>query len=209
MQEGSITIPKVAGAGIALDWDSPTYGWRDIIGRVQPKTSGAGTPTRATYIGGQVGQYAFIANDLYDMEFHLPHDYAIGTDIYFHVHWSHNGTSISGTAAFEVYYSYAKGHNQAAFSAEKTLSLSYPTVDIATTPRYQHRIEEVIMSGPSATATLMDRDDIEVDALILATVKLTSLPTIGGGGKLFIHTCDVHYQTTNIGTKQKSPDFYV
>lgn len=34
------------------------------------------------------------------------------------------------------------------------------------------------------------------------------LDPIGGGGKLLIHTCDIHYQSTNIGTKNKVPDFW-
>jgi hypothetical protein len=49
----------------------------------------------------------------------------------------------------------------------------------------------------------MDRDDIEVDGLLRVTLKLTTLPTLGGGGKLFIHTCDIHYQSNNSATKQK------
>jgi hypothetical protein len=64
------------------------------------------------------------------------------------------------------------------------------------------------MTDETASATLTDRDEIEVDGLILCTVKLTSLPTIGGGGKLFIHTCDIHYQSTNMATKGKAPEFY-
>lgn len=205
---GNLVRSKTKGMGDMLDMGAPTFGWRDIIGKVAPKATGAGSPTRAVYSGGQGGQYAFIANDLYDCEFHIPHDYVPGTDVYFHIHWSHNGTSISGSAVFDVFYQYAKGHNQGTFGAEKNLTITYPTVNIATTPQYQHRIDEVIMSGPSATATLMDRDDIEVDGLVLATVRLTTLPTIGGGGKLFIHTCDIHYQSTNIGTKNKVPDFW-
>jgi len=205
---GSIELTKSAGTGIKVGPYPSTYCWRDIIGKVIPKATGAGSPTRAVYMGGQLGQYAFVANDAYDMEFHIPHDYVPGTDIYIHVHWSHNGTSISGNAVFDFYHSYAKGHNQANFSAEKNLTITYATTDITTTPQYRHRIDEVIMSGASATATLMDRDDIEPDGLILMTVKLTTLPTIGGGGKLFIHTADIHYQSTNFGTKQRAPDFY-
>lgn len=184
-----------------------TLGWRDIIGNVHPKATGAGSPARAVYRGGTVGQYAWVANDVCDFEFHIPHDYVPGTDIYWHVHWSHNGTSISGNAVFDVYYTYSKGHNQANFPAEKNLTITYNTTDISTTPQYRHRIDEVIMSGASATATLMDRDDIEPDGLIIATMKLTTLPTIGSGS-LFVHTCDIHYQSTNHATPNKSPDFY-
>lgn len=109
--EGGIVLPKTSGVGIKVDPDNETYGWRDIIGNVEPKATGAGSPTRAVYIGGSTGQYAFIANDVCDFQFHIPHDYVPGTDVYFHVHWSHNGTAISGSAVFDIFYTYAKGHN--------------------------------------------------------------------------------------------------
>lgn len=203
------TNSKAAGTGIKVDIDSPTFGWRDIIGDTQPKATGAGTPSRAVYSGGVIGEYAFIANDICDYGFHIPHDYVLGTDIYLHVHWSHNGTSISGNVVFDLYHQYAKGHNQENFTAEKVVSVTYATVDIATTPRYRHRIDEVIVSGSSATATLMDRNLLEPDGWLPVTLKLNTLPTIGGGGKLFVHNLDVHYQSSNIGTKQKEPEFYV
>ena len=206
--DDQVILPKSSGFGIQVDHEFPTFGWRDIIGNVAPKASGAGSPARAVYSGGTVGQFAFAANDVCDFEFHIPHDYVAGTDLYWHVHWSHNGTSISGDAVFTVYYTYAKGHDQAAFPAEKTLTITHATTDIATTPQYQHRIDEVVMTAASATASLTDRDDIEPDGLVLATLKLTTLPTIGGGGKLFVHTCDLHYQSTNLGTKQKAPGFW-
>jgi hypothetical protein len=208
--EGGIIIPKTSGVGIKIDPQAATFGWRDIIGNVEPKSTGVGSPARAVYRGGQLGQYAFVVNDVCDFQFHLPHDYVPGTDLYFHVHWSHNdAVSITGNAVFEIYYSYAKGHNQAIFPAEKVLTITYATVNLTTTPQYQHRIDEVIMSGPSATATLMDRDDIEVDGLILATLKMATVPTFGGTGKVFVHTCDIHYQSSNMATKQRAPDFYV
>ncbi len=43
----------------------------------------------------------------------------------------------------------------------------------------------------------------------MANLKLTTLPTICGGGKLFIHTCDIHYQSTNLGTVNGAPNYYV
>jgi len=207
LPDGSLVMESAAGVGIKVDVIDPVYGWRDIIGKVAPKASGAGSPKREIYNGGLGGQYAFAAGDVFDMEFHIPHDYVPGTDIYIHVHWSHNGTAISGNVVFDFYHEYAKGHNQADFPAEKQISMTYATTNIATTPRYRHRIDELIMSGPAATATLMDRNDIEVDGLILMTCKLTILPAITGG-KLFIHTADVHYQSTSIGTKGKSPPFF-
>jgi hypothetical protein len=200
---------KAAGEGIMVDVNAPTFGWRDIMGRVAPKTSGAGAPTRAAYAGANVAQYSFAASDLCDFEFHIPHDYVPGTDIYFHVHWSHTGTTTTGSAVFDIYHTFAKGHNQANFPAEKNITITHVTTDIATTPRYRHRVDEVIISGAAATATLMDNSVIEPDALLLVTLKMTTLPTLGGAGKVFIHTCDLHYQSTNMATKQRAPDFYV
>lgn len=212
LREANIVLPKESGFGIQIDAEegSNTWAWRDIIGRVQPKATGAGSPARAVYIGGQLGQYAFIANDLYDMEFHIPHDIVPGTDLYFHVHWSHNDpVSIIGNAVFSIYYTYSKGHNQDVFAPEKTQDITWATTSLLVTPQYKHRIDEVAITGQNASATLMDRDTIEVDGIILATLKLNTLPTFGGAGKLFVHTCDIHYQSTNVGTKQKAPDFYV
>lgn len=45
-----------------------------------------------------------------------------------------------------------------------------------------------------------------VDGLLLGYSKLVTLPTIPGGN-LFIHTVDIHYQSTGRATKNKSPNF--
>lgn len=204
----NLIVPKTSGVGIQVDTATPTFGWRDIIGDINPKSSGVGAPTRTTYNGGTLSGMAFIANDVTELVYHIPHDYVPGTDLYFHVHWSHNGTTITGNAVFDLFYSYSKGHNQADFPAEKDLTITYATVDIATTPRYRHRVDEVAMTAANATATLTANSLIEVDGLVICTLKLTTLPTIGGGGKLFVHTCDVHYQSSNMATKGKAPNFY-
>ena len=205
--EDNLVLPKTAGTGIQLDTDSPAFGWRDIIGRVSPKATGAGAPSRKAYAGANVGQYAFVANDVIDMEFHIPHDWVPGSDIFFHVHWSHNGTAISGNVVFTIYHTIAAGFDQAAFAAEKTQTITYNTTNIATTPQYRHRVDEVAISGSTATSAIFANSDIEVDGLWLVTLKVTTLPSITGGD-LFIHTCDLHYQSNNMATINKAPSFY-
>ena len=206
--EDNLILPKVSGAGIKVDPAAPTFGWRDIIGNVQPKASGAGSPTRAAYAGANLADYSFVANDVVDFVYHIPHDYVPMTDIYWHVHWSHTGTTVSGNVVFNAYYSCAKRDTGEVFPAEKNLTITYATTDVATTPRYSHRVDEVQMSSAVATATQIANADIEVDGLILLTLKLTTLPTIGGGGKLFVHTCDIHYQSNDAATKNRAPNFY-
>lgn len=202
-----IVLPGDSGDGVLFNQTNPSYGWHDIIGPVVPKATGAGSPTRRAYAGGNVYDWSFAANDVCDFGFHIPHDYQPGTDLYIHVHWSHNGTDISGNAQFTFYHQYAKGHNQANFSAEKNVVATYATTNITTTPQYRHRIDEIQLSTSGGSATLLDTDTIEVDGYIIGQLKLTSLPTITGG-YLFIHTADIHYQTTNVGTLNRAPDFY-
>ena len=205
---GDMVVPKTSGVGIRVDPAVPTFGWRDLTCAIDPKGTGLGTPTRTIYRGTIYG-YAFGVGDLADFDgFHIPHDYVPGSNIYVHVHWSHNGTAIVGTAAFGVTMAYAKGHNQANFPAEVTQTITVATPDIATVPQYRHRVDEVQASQAGGSATLHNTTDIEVDGLMIGYIKLITLPTITGGD-LFIHTVDIHYQSTNMATKQKSPSFYV
>lgn len=205
-----LVVPKAAGSGVKVDPTAPTYPWHDQLGTIRPKTSGANTPVAATFRGGQYQAYAFSAGDLVDFEFHVPHDWVLGTDMYLHLHWSHNGTAISGSLVLDWYITTAKGHNQADFGAEVNKTQTVSTPDIATIPRYRHRIDEFQLSASAPGAGQIDTDDIEVDGLILVRLVTTTIPTITGGSvnKPFIFLADLHYQSTGTGTKQKAPDFY-
>ena len=203
----SLILPKTTNTGIKIEDAAPTWGWRDIIGEVNPKASGAGAPTLAAFRGGNVSSFKFVLNDVCDFVFHMPHDYVPGSDLFFHLHWAHNGTAITGDAVFTNYAMYAKGHNQAAFPAEVTNTITYATVNIATTPRYQHRVDEIALSTAGGSGSLLNTTNLEVDGLILIRTKLTTLPTITAGD-LFVFTGDLHYQSTNMATKGKAPSFY-
>ena len=201
------TMLKTAGYGIKVDPVSPAFPWRDLIGDVTAKAIGAGSPARALY-NGNIYAMKFILNDQAEFVFHMPHDYVPGTDIFIHVHWSHTGTAISGNAVFTHYTTYSKGHNQANFPAEITNTISIATPNVATIPQYRHRIDEIQLTTPGGSASLLNTSNLEVDGLILVSIKVTTLPTITSGS-LFVHTIDLHYQSSSIGTKGKAPDFYV
>lgn len=189
-------------------WDTAV--WKDMLGRLNARNTGATAPSFTAFRGGAVDQYAFSANDEIQIEFHIPHDYKPGSDLYLHVHWAHNGTAISGNMVWTYYATYAKGHNQANFPAEVTGTLTYATTNIATTPQYRHRIDEVKLSAASPSGSQLDSDDIEVDGLILLNITATTIPTITGGtpNEPFLLMADLHYQASYIGTKNKAPDFY-
>ena len=205
-----LVLNKATNMGIKVDTAAPTYPWADIIGNVVVDAAGAGAPTLAAFIGGAVRRWAFSAGDMADCEFHIPHDYAPGTDLYVHVHWAHNGTAISGNFIGTFTYTYAKGHNQANFSTEKVVSCTYATVNIGTTPRYRHRIEEVQLSSAGGSASLLDSTLVEADGVIGMNYTQTTVPTITGGApnEPFVFFIDIHYQSTGIGTKQKAPPFF-
>ena len=207
---GNVTMTKTSGEGIKVDPAAPTFPWADMIGLIVPDAAGAGAPALGAFIGGNVRRWAFSASDRADCEFHIPHDYLPGSDLYIHCHWAHNGTAISGTFIGDFYYTYAKGHNQANFSTEKQVTATYNTANIATTPRYRHRIEEVQLSSSGGSATLLDSGLIEVDGVLGVSYIQTAIPTITGGSpnEPFVFFIDIHYQSTGIGTKQKAPPFW-
>ena len=206
-----LIFEKASGNGIKVDHATPTFGWRDLEGFEFPDPTGGDRPTLSTYSGGEIKENAFGNGDKLRIRYHIPHDYVKGTDVLSHVHWSHNGTAISGNVVFGVTTDYAKGHNQANFGNEKSISITYNTTDISTTPRYRQRIEESVITNDGGSATLIDRGLLEPDGIILVTFEVTTNPTITGGSpnNVFVHRADLHYQSTNIATKDKvGPGFY-
>lgn len=200
-----LIIDKTSGLGIKVDKAAPTFGWRDITGEIT-NAGGANKPTNATYRGG-IDQFQFSAGDESIIRYHIPHDYVPGTDIYLHVHWSHISAIVTGgTLTFTAESTYAKGHNQAPFSAPVTGTFT----GTASTTQYQHIVSETQYSAGTPAGLQLDTDDLEPDGVILVRLEMTTNNITSGGAvpDPFIHEVDVHYQSTNIGTKSNAPDFY-
>jgi hypothetical protein len=205
--DGNLILPKASGSGIKIDRAAATFGWADLQGNVT-NSKGATKPTEATYRGG-ITEFQFSAGDDAAIEYHIPHDYVPGTDIHLHVHWSHIGTFVTGgTLTFTVESSYAKGHNQAAFSSPVTGTFT----GNASTTQYQHIVSETQYSASSPSGLQVDTDNLEPDGIILMRLEMTTNSITVSEGAVpdpFIHHIDIHYQTTGvIGTKQKAPNFY-
>jgi len=204
-----VVLSKTKGSGIRIDAITPTWGWRDLEGVELVDAIGVNAATLTVY-RTPVREFAYSVNDIMDIRFHIPHDYVPNTNIFIHMHWSHNGTAITGNIVGTFNHTYAKGHNQAIFPTSKAVVATYSTINIATTPRYQHRIEEVQLSVAGGSVTQMDTALLEPDGLILVNFVMTTIPTITDGSEEpFIHRIDIHYQSTNMPTKQKAPNFYV
>lgn len=183
-------------------------GWKDLIGDVFPKTTGVGSPTLTNWVT-QTRWFNYAAGEDGDVLWHIPHDLKPGSEMFLHAHWGHNGTNISGSLVINCYLTYAKGHQQQSFGAEKQIALSVTNLNISNTPQHFHRVDEVPLSVPLGTASLLDANQIEVDGVILMHFDVGTIPTItGGSGKPFIFTFDIHYQTDRFATRRRAPDFY-
>lgn len=193
-----LIVDKDIGEGIKVDKALPTFGWQDLLGRISVRGVGGQDPTFAVY-RSPVRQFRFNVNDECWLEFHIPHDHLPNSDVFLHAHWSLASAGISENITWGFDVSYSKGHGQGAFTSPvNILTAVTPT----STTQYQHIITEVQATGVGK----IDKSILEPDGLILCR---TYLHANSGVTPPFLHFADLHYQTTNIGTKQKSPDFYV
>ena len=201
---GDIVLNKTSGIGFKVDPAAPTFPWRDLTGAVVVKATGAGRPVFSVY-KGNIEEYQFAINDKAEFTYHIPHDYVPGSDIFLHVHWSHISASVTGgTVTFGYELTYAKGHNQSPFGANKTGTIA----GTASAVQYQHIVSEVQISASSPSASQIDSDDLEPDGLILVELFFNANNMTGATPDLFVHEMDIHYQSMNVGTKQNAPDFY-
>lgn len=201
-----LQVPKTQGTGLKIDsLGTPDFGWHDLNG--VGDIIGLGNDPSMSIYRDTLPEFQFTENNEALFRFHLPHDYAMGTDIFIHVHWSHNSLIVTGgscTWAFES--TYAKGHNQDTFGATGVVSI----VQSASTIQYQHMIAETAMSVSGGSATQFDTDNLEVDGVILTRMYLDSndLTSSGAVPNPFVHFVDIHYQSTGVPTKQRAPDFW-
>lgn len=201
-----LMVPKDSLKGIKVDSEgTPDWGWHDLLGTVQVYGD-AGDASRATYRGG-IKALQFAESEQAYVDFHMPHDYVPGSQLFIHIHWSHVSTLVTGgstTWGFELMYS--KGHNQAAFAAPITASVNQD----ASTTQYQHMIAEVACSVTGGSGVALDTDDLEVDGIIQCRVYLDSndITSSGAVPDPFVHFVDIHYQSTGVPTKNKAPDFW-
>lgn len=203
---GGAVLDKTSGKGIKVDTTTPTFGWRDLLGQIRTRGVGSDDPNDATY-NGNIKAYQFSVGDECWVDYHIPHDYVPGTDIYLHFHWSHNSAIVTGgSVTWGADITYAKGHDQAAFPATVNITV----VGNASTTQYQHIITEVQISTSGGGANQIDTDNLEPDGVIMIRGYLSANNITSGGAvpDPFLHFKDIHYQSTNIATKNKVPDFY-
>ena len=201
---GQVTLPRTTNYGIQVDTAAPTWGWRDITSDITAKGNGVGNPAWQQYNGTSIYGYAMQATKLNEVwiNYHMPHDWVPGSDLYIHTHWSQT-TADSGKNVqwfFDVLY--AKGHQQQAFQNTVT---TVNVIQACNATVREHMIAEVQLS----TAGAIGGNTLEVDGIIL--VRCYRNAGVGSDTSTqdaYLHFVDLHYQSTNMATKNKAPSFY-
>jgi hypothetical protein len=198
-QEEDMRVSAASGEGIKVDLVNPTFGWRDLTADINVRGTGAADPTFALYGATAMRQYSFSANTEQEVffVFHVPHDYVPGTAIHFHAHWSNAAaTPNTGNVVWGFDYSFAKGFNQEAFPAMTAITVT----QASPATRYQHMVAET---------TAVTIATMEVDGLILVRGYRKAADAADTcTDAVFLHTMDIHYQSSNMATKNKAPSFY-
>lgn len=214
-----VTWDPGAGPGAYIfdgtNWDrlDTPIGWRDLIGPIGTK-AGANDPTWASY-RGSINAYTFngVTTEAFFI-FHMPHDYVLASDMFIHMHWSQNVVDTGGAAGvpgvvewnFDI--SYADGHGTAGGAADPFIApITVTITQQASTTQYGHMIAEVQFTAAAGAGGLIASEALEIDGLILVRAyRVKANDTLDQAP--FGHTCDIHYQSNGLGTKNKAPNFY-
>lgn len=179
------------------------YVWRDNLAELSSAGIGGGgnAPLWATFVGS-TGAYSFSASVLKELfiTFHIDHDYARGTKLYPHIHWTAD-TADTGVARWGFEFTVAKGHQQEAFPATTTIYVEQAFTGAA----FTHMI------GEASEADAIDGETlgIEPDTVVVMRVfRDAADPADTLTAAAFGLFADLHYQADRRGTPFKSPDFY-
>lgn len=180
-------------------FDDKSVGWKDNIQPFTNANAGGTTPASWQNMGNGIYAMEFDVGDSLFVQFHVNHDYALGTLAYPHIHWACTGALASGnTVAWTINYVIAKGHAQGA-----TLTGTPTTFTITYTADGTEVAGEHIVSECSDANAF---DLIEPDTIILMEIELTTKTV--ASGDIYGFMCDLHYQSDRDDTPQKSPNFY-
>lgn len=205
---GSLGLPGTKGKGLLIGQE---YSWVDLIGPIVPKTLGTSAAVLQPFYGVTTS-WAHNAGAKGELTYHLPHDYAPGTDTFIHVHWGHNGTNITGSFVVKFWISISqRTYPATTFTAPVQTTLTVTGVNMTNTPRWGHRVDEIPLSTPGGSLVTIPTEFIETDGIINIHYEIDTIPSITGSDVVnvpYIQTIDIHMQSTTIGTKNKDPNFW-
>lgn len=214
---GDLILPKVSGKGIRVDKVSPTFGWRQMSAPITPKGTGANNPIWSVF-RGTLSAYKFDNTLMREVwvPFRMPHDYVPGTDLFLSVHWAQNVVDTGGTAGVpgvcKIYFdiTYADGYGTPGGASDPYIApYTVSVTQQASTTQYGHMTAEVQISNNGGTGGLIDSNTISVAGIFGVRLYRDASDVADTlNQSIFIMMCELCYQSTNIATKQRVPDFY-
>jgi hypothetical protein len=184
--------------------DTNVFGWRDLKSEfVVRATTGSGNPTFGTLTGlGGMQGLIFSSSSMNQVwaNYHIDHDYAMGTPIYPHIHWMPLTTAL-GTVRWGIEYTVAKGHQQSQGSKFQNTTTVFVTQSITQNSQNVHFVAEV------SDADAIPADLIEPDTVIkIRFFRDAANDTYSGN----VHAWqgDLHYMVGQNATVNKAPNFF-
>lgn len=212
-----LVLPKTSGYGILVDTAAPTFPWKNIIGLIAVKGTGANDPDWEVF-RDTIYQYRWTNGNMrqvWDI-FSIPMDYVPGTDVWINVHWDQNvvdtggPAGVPGTVKWYFDVSYAKGYGTPggaadAFNAIITTSVTQQ----GSTTQYGHMTAGVQLTNAGGDASHIDRARLEPNGIFKVRLYRDSGDAADTLNEHpFVGMITVQHQSTGIGTKQRVPPFY-
>lgn len=175
-------------------------GWRDNIVQLDVQVGNVDAPTLNIFRDG-IKAYDFLAGETQEAfaNFHIDHDYALGTKLYPHIHWAIQGAQ-TGVVRWGVEYTVARGHGQEPFGPTVTVYIE----QAADGTPYKHYVAEVSDADAIDGALY----NVESDTLVLARFfRDGTHPNDTLDADVFVFCVDLHYQADKATTPFKRPDF--
>ena len=199
-------FPSDPDKGIKIDTNDPQWPWRMCPSNIFLDPSDSLTPSLYNY-KGNVKELLFEENQRATTSFIVSCDYKIGTDIYLVFKASHNSNVVTGgTVTWSIEFIYSSPSHPIMTDPLTTSTI----MTISTTP-YEVVGTEELLSTPGGSDHLLDTNLLEPGGFIHCLGYLDSNDITTSDGSTvnpFIHQVAILYQSRELGTKNRWPNYY-
>jgi len=161
--------------------------------------SGNSKPNLSEFRSGLYIQEFHVSSSIIEVFFvrHIGHDIEAGTDMTFHVHWSHNNASPAGNVKWHIDYTIARGYEAGVFSVPTTL-----TSIQAAGAQYAHHITD------DDDMVITTNVEIEPDSIVIGRIwrDTDEVDDTFADGAFLLHA-DIHYKKSRVGTTERNRPF--